>query len=69
MKRGFQFTDDRGDGGVAEAARFVGAWAGCVPRSREWKALARTVAGFEDMEDEDLGEAYKDALSLLQENS
>jgi hypothetical protein len=61
------FTEDRGDGGVAEAARYVGAWAGCVPRSAAWKALVRTIPGFDDLgDDEDeYAAAYEQALRLL----
>lgn len=66
MKRSFVFTDDRGDGGLAEAARFVGAWAGCVPDSPEWKALVKTIEGFDDLDDDDCAVAYEEALAFLQ---
>ena len=69
MKQGTIFTDDRGDGGVAEAARFVGLWAGCVPRSKEWNTLVKTVPGYLDMGDDDLVQAYADALALLTRRS
>jgi len=65
MKKGIQFTDDRGDGGLAEAARFVGAWAGCVPGSPAWKALLKTLPGFDDLDDNEKTEVYAAALTLL----
>ena len=70
ITRKTEFTDDRGDGGAGEAARFVGAYGGCVLNSALWKALVRsirvnTVEGFEGFSDDEREQAYSDALDLL----
>lgn len=50
---------------VEEAALFVGAWAGCVPGSREWKVVTAKIPGYAEMTDEQLEEAYPAALNFL----
>lgn len=65
MKRTVVFKDDRGDDGVAEAARFIGMYGGCVPGSRPWQVLRETIDGYDELADDDLSEVFVKALKLL----
>lgn len=69
ITRGFhvEFEDKTHENTTAEdeAARFIGLYSGCVPGSAAWKALAKTVPGFTDLDDEECMIAFDAAVAIF----